>query len=43
MGGFGSGQPSGLGRDTVEGSRLLDVNRLHREGYLHPGWVGIWQ
>ena len=43
MGGFGSGRPSGSGRDTVEACRSLDVNRLHREGCLRAGWVGGWQ
>ena len=43
MGGFGSGRPEGLGRDRVEGCRSLDVNRLHREGCLRPGWCGGWQ
>jgi hypothetical protein len=43
MGGFGSGRPSGSGRDTVEASRSLDVNRLHREGCLRAGWAGGWQ
>jgi hypothetical protein len=43
MGGFGSGRPSGSGCDTVEASRSLDVNRLHREGCLRAGWAGGWQ
>jgi len=43
MGGFGSGRPSGSGRTRVEACRSIDVNRLHREGCLHPGWVGGWQ
>lgn len=43
MGGIGSGRPSGLGRDTVESCRTIDVNRLHREGCLSPGWCGGWQ
>jgi hypothetical protein len=43
MGGFGSGRPSGSGRDTVESSRWIDVNRLHREGCLLAGWSGGWQ
>jgi hypothetical protein len=43
MGGLGSGRPGGWGRDTVEGCRSLDVNRLHREGCLEPGWSGVWQ
>ncbi len=43
MGGFGSGRPSGFGRDKVEHCRSIDVNRLHREGCLRPGWSGGWQ
>jgi hypothetical protein len=43
MGGFGSGRPAGLGRDKVESSRSIDVNQLHREGCLRPGWWGGWQ
>ena len=43
MGGMGSGRPSGSGRGTVEGCRSIDVNRLHREGCLRPGWSGGWQ
>lgn len=43
MGGIGSGRPSGLGCDTVESCRSIDVNRLHREGCLRPGWCGGWQ
>ena len=43
MGGFGSGRPSGSGRDTAEACRSLDVNRLHRSGYLTPVWRGSWQ
>ena len=43
MGGFGSGRPSGSGRDKVEYSRSIDVNRLHREGCLHAGRMGGWQ
>ena len=43
MGGFGSGRPSGSGRDTVEACRSIDVNRLHREGCLRAGWMGGWQ
>ena len=42
MGGFGSGRPSGSGRDTVESCRSIDVNRLHEEGCLPSGWGG-WQ
>ena len=41
MGGFGSGRRSG--RDTVEASRSIDVNRLRRAGCLRAGWVGGWQ
>lgn len=40
MGGFGSGRPSGT---KVEECRSLDVNRLHRDGCLRPGWAGISQ
>jgi hypothetical protein len=43
MGGFGSGRPSGSGRDKVEACRSIDVNRLHREGCFKPGWRGHWQ
>jgi hypothetical protein len=43
MGGFGSGRPSGTGRETVECCRSLDVKRLHRDGCLMPGWSGGWQ
>jgi len=43
MGGFGSGRPSGWGRDTVETCRSIDVNRLHREHCLAPGWWGGWE
>jgi hypothetical protein len=43
MGGFGSGRPSGSGRDKVEHARSIDVNRLHREGCLRAGWMGGWQ
>ena len=43
MGGFGSGRPSGSGRDTVEGCRSIDINRLHKAGCLSPGWAGGWQ
>ena len=42
MGGQGSGRPSGWGRNQVEEFRSFDVNRLHREGCLQPGWVGGW-
>jgi hypothetical protein len=43
MGGFGSGRPSGSGRDTVEACRSIDVTRLHKAGCLRPGWCGGWQ
>lgn len=43
MGGIGSGRPWGLGRDTVESCRSIDVNRLRREGCLCSGWRGGWQ
>ncbi len=43
MGGFGSGRPSGSGREKVEHARSIDVNRLHREGCLRAGWMGGWQ
>ena len=42
MGGFGSG-PRGGGRLKVEACRSLDVNRLHRDGCLRPGWSGGWE
>ena len=37
MGGFGSGRPSGTGRETVESCRSIDVNRVHKECCLRPG------
>jgi hypothetical protein len=40
MGGFGSGRPGH--KDKVEACRSLDVNRLHREGCLKPGFSGGW-
>ena len=43
MGGFGSGWPSGSGRDKVEYSRSIDVNRLHKAGSLRAGTSGGWQ
>ncbi|HEY8125293.1 MAG TPA: hypothetical protein VIF88_07725, partial [Methylocystis sp.] len=43
MGGFGSGRPSGTGRDKVESCRSIDVNRLHKKGCLRDGWAGGWQ
>jgi hypothetical protein len=38
MGGSGSGRTGG--RPIVDGCRSLDVNRLHRQGWLRPGWAG---
>ena len=43
MGGIGSGRSSGYGRATVDACRSIDVNRLHRDGCLTPGWYGIQQ
>jgi hypothetical protein len=43
MGGFGSGRPSGSGRDKVEACRSIDINRLHKTGCLGAGWSGGWQ
>ena len=43
MGGFGSGRPSGSGRDKVEDHRSIDVNDLQRKGCLKPGWSGSWE
>ena len=40
MGGFGSGRPGGSGRIKAETCRSIDVNMLHRRGYLRPGWSG---
>jgi hypothetical protein len=40
MGGYGSGRASG--RDKVKACRSIDVNRLHRQGCLSPGWQGSW-
>jgi hypothetical protein len=34
---------SGWGRGTVEDCCSIDVNRLHREGCLTPGWSRGWQ
>ena len=44
MGGFRSGRRSGSGREKAEDCRSIEVNRLHREGCLRPGWVGrtLW-
>ena len=43
MGGFGSGRPSGTGRDKVEACRSIDVNRLHKMGCLRDGWAVGWR
>jgi len=43
MGGFGSGRPTGSGRDKVEHHRSIDVNRLQKTGCLRAGWSGGWQ
>jgi hypothetical protein len=40
MGGYESGRQGGWGRDTVEDYRSLDVNQLHADGCLAPGWSG---
>jgi hypothetical protein len=37
LGGFGSGRRGGSKRDTVEDYRSIDVNRLHKRGWLRPG------
>ena len=41
MGGFGSGRTGG--RTKAEECRVLDVNRMHREGCLRDGWRGQWE
>ena len=38
MGGFGSGRPCSARLGTVESCLAIDVNRLHRMGYLRSGW-----
>jgi hypothetical protein len=44
MGGFGSTRWSWVStRDTVEGSRSLDVNQLNKAGCLRPDHWGGWQ
>jgi hypothetical protein len=43
MGGAGSGRKSGGGRAIADACCALDVNRLHRDGCLRPGWTGGWQ
>ncbi|MDF1669201.1 MAG: hypothetical protein P1U83_06275 [Roseovarius sp.] len=40
MGGYGSGR-TGY-KQKAEDCRSLDVNRMHREGCLNPGWRGSW-
>jgi hypothetical protein len=40
MGGHGSGRRSGIGREMVEDCRSIDVNWLHKVGYLVPGRGG---
>lgn len=42
MGGFGSGGHNRVA-GTVEGSRTLDVMKLHRGGCFRPGYRGTWQ
>ena len=37
MGGFGSGRPRSARLGTVESCLAIDVNQLHRMGYLRPG------
>jgi hypothetical protein len=32
-----------MGALRLKGAQSLDINRLHREGCLRPGWVGGWQ
>jgi hypothetical protein len=44
MGGFGSTRWAWTStKDTVEGSRFLDINRLNRAGCLRPGCAGGWE
>ncbi len=43
MGGIGSGRPPGFGKDTVEGVRSLNVNRLKRAGYIGTNKIGGWE
>ncbi len=42
MGGFGSGRRKTSSRGNVEGRPSIDLNRLHRLGYLGEGWEGKW-
>lgn len=43
MGGMGSGRRCQYGKDTTEGSRPLDIRKLHRAGFLKPGRLFGWQ
>lgn len=43
MGGPGSGNRWRSGRAMVESFHRLDVRLLHRDGYLTPGRVFLWQ
>jgi hypothetical protein len=43
LGGYGSGRPSGSGRDKVEDHRSIAVSDLQRKGCLKPGWSGSWE
>jgi hypothetical protein len=43
LGGYGSGRPSGSGRQKVEEHRSIDVNDLQLKGCLKPGWSGSWE
>jgi len=40
MGSIGSQQISGLKRGTVDACRSIDVNHLHKGGFLRPGSAG---
>ena len=37
------GRPAGLGKEKVEDSRSIDINRLHEAECLAPGWSGGWK
>lgn len=41
MGGQGSGRPPSFECHTVESYRALDINHLHRDGWLRPGRQGV--
>ena len=43
MGGFGSGRPSGSGRDTVESLPLARREPVASRGLPRAGWAGGWQ